>query len=862
VIADFDANTTGEPHCVDVKNGKIVRIRPLHYDEKYPREQMAPNLFQFEARGKKFEAAWKTLPGWQIYPYKKRVYAPNRVMYPLKRVDWEPGGDPAKINPQSRGKSKFKRITWDEATDILAKEIKRVQDKYGVAGVMCVGEDGHHEAKVVHGGCGNHMRLMRDAGGYTREIRNADSWEGWFWGNMHLWGTQMIGVPPAAPVGEEAQNCEMIISVNDAETTVGGPHTMVDTRLRLFYTRELGIKFIQIDPQLNWTAGVFAHKWIPVLPGTDAALLLAVIYTWIKEGTYDKAFVDTHVVGFDKFKAYVMGETDGTPKTPAWASPKCNVPEWTIKALARDWGKKKTTFLTRGTPGNFMRGPYGHEASRLSGYAVSMQGIGKPGTGMGFAGFWPKKTVQVGTTLATRAISGGVQVTPQQIPRTMTHHAILNPPITFWGTTAIQAPVEDQFVKYTYPIPADKGGTEVHLLWSEKPCNTGCWNWGYGFIDAVRSPKVECYVTNHQWLENDCLFADLVLPISSNIEEDDIGGGTFLSPTTMVTYKKHGIEPLGESKSDEEVAREVAKKLEKLGGRYAGLFAKYTEGKTIEQWIKFGYENSGVAEKISWDDLQKKGYYVPAIDWTPSLLPWEKRTDPMKLFYDDPVKNPLKLPSGKLEFYSQRIADTFPDDKERGPFPTWVEGGPGWTHDERISGERAKKYPLLVISNHPRWRNHVQLDNLTWLREISSCKVKGYDGYLYEPVWLHPADAAKRGIAHGDIVKVFNERGTVLGGAYVTERVIAGAALMDHGAKVDLIADGIDRGGSVNLISPEKGCSKNCWGMATTSFLVEVQKVDAAEMDGWRKKYPEAFARAYDPGCGTNRSAYVEGGMA
>ncbi len=180
------------------------------------------------------------------------------------------------------------------------------------------------------------------------------------------------------------------------------------------------------------------------------------------------------------------------------------------------------------------------------------------------------------------------------------------------------------------------------------------------------------------------------------------------------------------------------------------------------------------------------------------------------------------------------------------PYPKWIEGGPDSYHDERISGERAKKYPLLIVSNHPRWRQHVQHDDVPWLREIPTCKIKGYDGYMYEALWINPKDAAERGIEQGDIVKIFNERGIVLGGAYVTERITSGAVYQDHGARVDLIADGIDRGGSNNLISPERGQSPNAWGQCTSGFLVEVKKLEASEMEEWRKTYPESFARPYD----------------
>ena len=167
----------------------------------------------------------------------------------------------------------------------------------------------------------------------------------------------------------------------------------------------------------------------------------------------------------------------------------------------------------------------------------------------------------------------------------------------------------------------------------------------------------------------------------------------------------------------------------------------------------------------------------------------------------------------------------------------WIEKGE--SHDERLSSERAEEYPLLCMSNHPRWRMHAQGDDITWTREIPTMKVTGPDGYQYEPVWLNPAEAEARGIEHGDIVKIFNERGTVLGGAYVTERLMPGVAYMDHGARWDPIIPGkLDRGGAINTITPHKVTSKNATGMVVSGFLVEVAKVTDEEMAGWRRDYP------------------------
>ena len=130
---------------------------------------------------------------------------------------------------------------------------------------------------------------------------------------------------------------------------------------------------------------------------------------------------------------------------------------------------------------------------------------------------------------------------------------------------------------------------------------------------------------------------------------------------------------------------------------------------------------------------------------------------------------------------------------------------------------------------------------------------------MYEPLWINPAELPPRGIENGDIVKIFNERGAVLGGAYVTERIMPGVVYMDHGARYDPIVPGeLDRGGAINTITPHNLTSKNATGMVVSGFLVEVAKLDPSEMEAWRKKYPEAFARDYDPACGLKFNGWIE----
>jgi trimethylamine-N-oxide reductase (cytochrome c) len=255
-----------------------------------------------------------------------------------------------------------------------------------------------------------------------------------------------------------------------------------------------------------------------------------------------------------------------------------------------------------------------------------------------------------------------------------------------------------------------------------------------------------------------------------------------------------------------------------------------------------GYEQSGIADLVSWETLKEKGYFI-----VPTHPEW--RNNPA---------NRLETPTGKLEFYSQALADKWPDDNERPPVPHWIPCGE--THQESLLCDRAKKYPLLLITNHPRWRVHANHDDISWLRETPTCKVSGPDGYQYEPIWIHPVDAARRGIRNGDILSMYNERGAVLGGAIVTERITPGAVYQDHGARHDPIVVagkgeyGIDRAGSNNLISPLGTTSKNATGMATSGYLVEVEK---ANMDELMVKYPEAFKRPIDPGAGPTREGWI-----
>lgn len=889
--------TGGDLTAVDSKDGKIVRIRPVHYLDTYTEEEITPSMWEIKVGDEIFTPSFKSAPNYFALAYKNRVYSKNRVRYPLKRVDWEPGGDPGKINAANRGKSKFVRISWDEAFDIMESEVKRIVEKYGPYSVFTIGEDGHRESKSLHSGGGMHSTFMSKLGGYTREVRTPDSVEGWYWGAKHFWGSgcnKGLGMPAPPQTGynpwhvlkDITENSEMIaFAAGDWELTQNYA-SMLWSRLIKFWEK-IGKKFVIVDPFCNYTAVCHdTMKWIPILPNTDAAFDFAVMYVWFTEDLYDKDYVATHSVGIEKVRAYVLGEDEeGVAKTPEWASERCGVAPWTIRAYARNRAKFVTSSVHFSS--GAIKGPYSHEPGRTHAYLLGMQGLGKPGIQQAFmnASLIGKETIARSTSAPFQMANQCRMFYPseQKIPRTLVAEALLKGSAEWYGSPAIvYVETSEQFQKNTYPTTAEsykaalgtvspelanaQGKTveelqaaldyklahmpefnRVHMLWSEKPCNQNCWDGGFRYQDAIRTDEVEFFVTNHQWLENDSLFADLILPVTTCVEDEDFVGGSMVVSLRHETNTPAGCERVGESKSDFEIACE-------LGERF-GVREQIDMGMNPQEWREFAFSNSRLGEEISYEEWLKRGFYFPKQDPNADALP-----PGMRLFADDPEGNPLDTPTGKLEFWSEALAENFPDDFERAPMAKWVTGGAaadGWYHDESLWGERCKDYPLLMVANPGRWRVHVQGDDIKWFREIETCKIKGKDGYMYEPCWIHPEDAVARGIEAGDIVKVFNDRGIILTAARISERTIKGAIVVNKGSRVDPIAPHIDRGGAANLISPEKQVSKHCKGFAVSGYLVEAAKLEDAEMEQWKADYPDAFARDYDPAIGINYSSWV-----
>ncbi|NTV90726.1 MAG: molybdopterin-dependent oxidoreductase, partial [Clostridiales bacterium] len=240
----------GNEHFVDVKGGKMLRIRPFQYDWKYDAEYLKP--WTVKRNGATLSPRLRSLVSPHNLAYKKRTYSPNRIKYPLIRVDWDPNGE---RNPQNRAKSKYRRISWNEATDIIASEIKRCQEKYGVTSILVQG-DGHGECGTVHCSHGHNGRLLEMMGGFTQQVRNPDSWEGWYWGSKHVWGHGFQGMlaPAHNLLKDISEYADMVLFWGcDPETTPWGFTGQNATRICYFW-KDAGIKQVYICPDLNYGA--------------------------------------------------------------------------------------------------------------------------------------------------------------------------------------------------------------------------------------------------------------------------------------------------------------------------------------------------------------------------------------------------------------------------------------------------------------------------------------------------------------------------------------------------------------------------------------------------------------------------------
>ncbi|MCX8045116.1 MAG: molybdopterin-dependent oxidoreductase [Desulfobacterota bacterium] len=678
--------------------------------------------------------------------YRQRVYAPDRLRYPMLRTG-------------SRGDGVFTRISWDEALDRVADALKRTATTYGPESILYVAYSGntgtflHNQLSV--------FRLLSMLGGFTP-----------VWGSASFWGSLFssevtYGTVTAGHTSDDILNARFIImwGWNPAETV-----QRTTTAWYLAQARERGVRIVSVDPRYTDSAATFAAQWIPIRPATDTAMLVAMAHVMITEQLHDQAFLDRHTVGFDVFQKYVLGETDGIPKTPAWAEHICGVPAQTIAALARDYATvKPAKLLTLGAPGRTAFGEQFHRAAATLAAMTGNIGIygGEPaGFGLPAVGLQPL----AGTGLISRKLTGNLPDGARQRPALH---------ITkIWDAL----------------LKGKEGGyaADFKMVYIT---NSNCVNQFMNTTKAVRALQIpETIVVHEQFMTPTARFADILLPINTHLERYDIirpwqGGPYYI-------YMDKAIEPLYESRSDLAICQALARRLGIEG------YGDFTE----EQWLRMFWQE---AENFTdtkplpdYDTLKREGVHKIPLD-APVIAFAEQR--------ENPEAHPYPTPSGKIEIYSKKLADR--NDPLLPPIPMYIEPWEG-PHDPRTG-----KYPLQLISTHSKRRIHSNMHNLPWLRELEP-----------HTVWINPADAAPRGILHGDTVKVFNDRGAILITAKVTERIMPSVVSIDQGAWYDPGPDGVDRGGCVNVLLEDR-CSP-AGAFCSNSCLVQIEKHYVYGTDG------------------------------
>jgi anaerobic selenocysteine-containing dehydrogenase len=854
-IERFTSGTTGGPVFVYVQDGRIIRVTPMEFDDSDAKSWI------IEARGKKFTPPRKTTISPYSLAWRSMIYSPKRLLHPLKRVDFDPDGN---RNCTKRGESGYEQISWDEAADIVTNEIKRIKREYGAAAIMTT-PGSHHLWGNIGYRHSTYFRFMNFLG-YTYTDHNPDSWEGWHWGGMHNWGfSWRLGIPEQYDLLEDAlKNTEMIVFWSSDPEATSGIYSAFESTPRRQWLKELGVKMVFIDPFYNHTAGMYADKWFAPRPDTGNAMACAIAFVWITEDLYDKEYIETRSVGFEKWKDYILGKEDGVPKTPEWAEAESTIPAREIRALAREWGSKKTMLAAGGLGGwgGACRAASGTEWARLMISLAAMQGMGKPGSNI-----WsttqgaPSDTSVVFPGYAEGGMSGDVDNSAagfrwvyrmidkqpsrsninapmgQHIPRLKIPECILDGKFEWRGKGFCGPSIQAQFHKYKYP--AD-GYPEIQMYYKYGGSFIGTMNETNRYVHAYRTDRLPFVVNQSIWFEGEAQFADIILPACTNFERWDISefancSGYIPDSYTqcnhrVISLQKKCIEPLGESKSDYDIFALLATKL--------GFYGPFTDGGLTDlDWVKRMFDVSDLPKFISWEEFFKKGYFVVPIpkDYKP--------TPAMRWFAEDRVVDTpdwgapgstsseqeefgkgLQTTSGKIEFESSSLKMFDPQDEERPLIPKYI---PSW--EGHHTTDLYKKYPLQMISPHPRFSFHTMGDAKdSWMNDVKDHRVLKDDGHYYWIIRINSKDAEARGIKEGDLVKAFNDRGAVILAAQVTERVPPGTVhSYESCADYDPVGkpgESPDRGGCVNILTPSRYITKNSCGQAPNSCLVQIEK--------------------------------------
>jgi biotin/methionine sulfoxide reductase len=559
-----------------------------------------------------------------------------------------------------------------------------------------------------------------------------------------------------------------------------------------------GLAFELFSPLRSDLVPGVGATWHPIVPGTDTAVMLALAHVLVSEGLHDTEFCARYCVGTDQLIAYVLGDTDGRPKSPEWAEAITAIPAGELRDLARRMAAHRTLVTVSWA---LQRTRHGEQPVWMGIALAALLGqIGLPGGGFGHG-------------YGSMADVGAPRV-PYPLPVFAQGR---NPVTTYIPVAQITALLESpggtlDYDGRTLPLP------DIRLVY---------WAGGNPFhhhqdLNRLRRAmaRPDTVVVHDPYWTAAARHADIVLPATTSLERDDVGGGR---NDGYVIAMPRALTPSGEARDDYEIFAALAKRF--------GTWDEFTEGRSAREWVEHIYER--FRERVA-----ERGVDVAAFEdfWQAGEARLPQTSDDHSLFdrfRADPDDRRLATPSGRIELYSETIAGFGYDD---------CLGHPAWLEpDEWLGGPRAEQFPLHLIANQPAPRLHGQLDAGAYSR---ASKVAGR-----EPIRIHPDDAAARGIADGDIVRVFNDRGACLAGAVLTTDVRPRVVNLSTGAWFDPVDPAVTGSlcahGNPNVLTADRGSSRLSQGSTGQHVLVEVERFEGDPPPVRAHRPPELVARPW-----------------
>ena len=704
-----------------------------------------------------------------------RTYDKTRINYPMVRKSYLQGWQTGDTKPELRGKEEWVKVDWDTAWSLTAKALLDTATNHGNEAIFSSSYGGWSNAGVFRPNV-LQGRLINLMGGCTNTAGD------WSAGAGQVVMPHIIGdmeVYSAQSAWETIRDhTELFVLVGcDPIKNNRIEYRVADHGMYAHWEeiRDNGVRFISINPQRTASDEYLNAEWKRIIPNTDTALFLSMAYHVLEKGLEDRAYMDAYTVGADKWIAYVKGDTDGTPKTPDWAAAITGIDAQDIRDLAELIAAKKTNI---GASWAIQRAQHGEMAYwSIVNFAALLGKIGQPGQGVGFSWHYGNGGMPQGGNATPVGMSQGRNFVKKIVPASRITEALENPGMEFFynGQTNVYPDIKVIF------------NAGNNFMSHQQDTNR--------LIRALN--KVETVISVDVWWTAATRWADIVMPAASTLEQDDITSGGTYSNDRVYAMKKV-IEPIGDSLPDYEIFEGLADKL--------GLWAQFTDSEDKMYHIKLAYEASGAAKDLPFEEFWEKGYARMPVPQ--EARGWVRHN----AFIRDPEGSPLHTSSGKIEMFCDTIAKMEIED---------CPGMPMWLEKHEYLGV-AKQGQLHVVSPHPWFRLHSQMDQSETLRGIY--KVQGR-----EPVRINAEDAAARGIADGDLVELYNDRGTVIAGAVVSDDIMPGVVSIYEGCWPSLDSKGRCNSGLVNFITSTQRASGLSEATSANTVLIEMRKCEDPE---------------------------------